>query len=96
MKIMMKKEYDIEKLKPRKNPYVKKTKTKDDFMSSLFDDLKQGLEEAVAYEKGTGKAKEKIYMILPVKEYSGKQIREVRMKAGMSQRVFCFVYGSFY
>ena len=25
-------------------------------MSSLFDDLKEGLEEAIAYEKGTGKA----------------------------------------
>ena len=40
-------------------------------MSSLFDDLKEGLEEAIAYEKGTGKAKEKTYMILPVKEYDG-------------------------
>ena len=62
-------------------------------MDSLFDDLKQGLEEAVAYEKGTGKAKEKIYMILPVKEYNGKQIREVRMKTGMSQRVFASYMG---
>ena len=25
-------------------------------MSSLFDDLKQGLEEAIAYEQGNGKA----------------------------------------
>ena len=33
-------------------------------MSSLFDDLKEGLEEAIAYEKGTGKAKTKTYMIL--------------------------------
>jgi len=24
---------------------------------TLFDDLKDGLEEAIAYEKGTGKAK---------------------------------------
>lgn len=30
-------------------------------MSSLFDDLKQGLEEAIAYEKGTGDAKVKTY-----------------------------------
>lgn len=28
-------------------------------MSSLFDDLKEGLEEAIAYEKGTGKANKK-------------------------------------
>mgnify|MGYP000115085561 CR=1 FL=1 len=28
-------------------------------MSSLFDDLKEGLGEAIAYEKGTGKAGER-------------------------------------
>lgn len=28
-------------------------------MSSLFDDLREGLEEAISYEKGTGKAKTK-------------------------------------
>ena len=39
-------------------------------MSSLFDDLKQGLEEAIAYEKGRGKARVKTYMIMPVKEYT--------------------------
>lgn len=62
-------------------------------MSSLFDDLKEGLEEAIAYEKGTGRAKEKVYMILPVKEYDCKEIREVRMKAGMTQRVFASYMG---
>ena len=62
-------------------------------MSSLFDDLKEGLEEAIAYEKGTGKAKEKTYMILPVKEYNGKEIRDVRMKAGMTQSVFASYMG---
>ena len=62
-------------------------------MSQLFKDLKQGLEEAIEYEKGTGKAKEKSYMILPVKEYDGKQIREIRMKAGMTQSVFASYMG---
>ena len=57
-------------------------------MSSLFDDLKQGLEEAIAYEKGRGKARVKTYMIMPVKEYTNKEIREIRMKAGMTQSVF--------
>lgn len=38
-------------------------------MSSLFDDLKEGLEQAISYEKGVGKAKTKTYMILPVNEY---------------------------
>ena len=62
-------------------------------MSQLFNDLKQGLEEAIAYEKGTGKAKVKTYMILPVKEYDGKQIRDIRMKAGMTQSVFASYMG---
>ena len=62
-------------------------------MNSLFDDLKQGLEEAIDYEKGIGKAKEKTYMILPVKEYSGKEIRKIRMDAGMTQSVFAAYMG---
>ena len=57
-------------------------------MSSLFDDLKQGLEQAIDYEKGKGKAKVKTYMILPVKEYTNTEIRDIRMKAGMTQSVF--------
>ena len=62
-------------------------------MSSLFDDLRDGLEEAISYEKGTGKAKTKTYMILPVNEYSNKEIREIRMKAGMTQSVFASYMG---
>ena len=62
-------------------------------MSSLFDDLREGLEEAISYEKGTGKAKTKTYMILPVREYSGKEIREIRKKAGMTQSVFASYMG---
>lgn len=62
-------------------------------MNTLFDDIKQGLEEAIEYEKGTGKAKIKTYTILPVKEYNGKQIREIRMKTGMTQSVFASYMG---
>lgn len=62
-------------------------------MSSLFEDLKQGLEEAIAYEKGQGKARVKTYMILPIKEYSGAEIRDIRMKAGMTQNVFAAYMG---
>ena len=62
-------------------------------MSTLFDDLKKGLEEAISYEKGTGKAEEKTFTILPVKEYDGKEIRDIRMKAGMTQSVFASYMG---
>lgn len=62
-------------------------------MSSLFDDLKQGLEEAIDYEKGVGEANEKTYTILPIREYSNKEIRELRMKAGMTQSVFASYMG---
>lgn len=62
-------------------------------MSSLFDDLKQGLEEAIDYEKGNGKARVKTYTIMPIKEYSNKEIREIRIKAGMTQSVFASYMG---
>ena len=35
----------------------------------------------------------KTYMILPVKEYSGKEIRDIRTKAGMTQSVFASYMG---
>ena len=57
-------------------------------MSTLFDDLKQGLQEAIAYEKGQGTARIKTYTIAPVKEYSSAEIRDIRMKAGMTQSVY--------
>lgn len=62
-------------------------------MSSLFDDLKQGLQEAIDYEKGQGKTRKKTYMILPIKEYSNTEIRDIRMKAGMTQSVFASYMG---
>ena len=62
-------------------------------MSTLFDDLKQGLQEAIAYEKGQGTARIKTYTIAPVKEYSSAEIRDIRMKAGMTQSVFASYMG---
>ncbi len=62
-------------------------------MSSLFDDLKQGLEEAIEYERGNGTANESTFTIMPVKEYTNIEIREIRMKAGMTQRVFAYYMG---
>ena len=38
-------------------------------MNSLFEDLKEGLTEAINYEKGLGTAKKTTYIIEPVKEF---------------------------
>lgn len=62
-------------------------------MDSLFKDLKDGLEQAIAYEQGNGNAKETIITITPIKEYSSKEIRSVRMNAGMTQSVFASYMG---
>jgi len=62
-------------------------------MGELFDDLKQGLEEAISYEQGNGKAKVKRYHIIPVTEYSNSKIREIRLDAGMTQTVFASYMG---
>ena len=62
-------------------------------MSTLFDDLKEGLLEAIDYEKGTGKAKTVTFMIEPVKKYSNEDIKRIRNNAGMTQAVFANYMG---
>ena len=62
-------------------------------MSSLFDDLREGLQEAIDYERGTGKAKRTVFMITPVKKYSNEQIKSIRNKSGMTQAVFANYMG---
>ena len=62
-------------------------------MSSLFDDLCEGLQEAIDYEKGIGKAKKTAFVITPVTKYSNSQIKSIRNKAGMTQTVFANYMG---
>ena len=62
-------------------------------MNSLFEDLREGLQEAIDYEKGRGKAKVTTYVITPVKKYSNKDIKSIRNKAGMTQAVFAKYLG---
>lgn len=44
-------------------------------MSRLFDDLKKGLEEAIAYEKGTGVVYAESRIVLQDKEYNEEECR---------------------
>lgn len=62
-------------------------------MSSLFEDLQEGLNQAIAYERGKGKAKVKTLMIMPVKKYTNEEIRAIRNKSGMTQTVFADYMG---
>jgi len=62
-------------------------------MSKLFEDLQEGLQEAIEFEKGIGKARVAAFVIDPVKEYSNKEIRAIRNQAGMSQSVFASYMG---
>ena len=54
-------------------------------MTSLFEDLKGGLNQAIEFEKGRGNAKVKRLIIMPVKKYSNDEIRTIRNHAGMTQ-----------
>ena len=62
-------------------------------MSALFEDLKTGLQEAIDFEKGQGKAKSRTLMIDPVKKYSNEEIKSIRNKSGMTQSVFANYLG---
>ena len=61
--------------------------------STLFDDLMQGLTEAIEYEQGRGEACVTTYKILPVQRYSGQEIRNIRLRAGMTQNVLAHYMG---
>ena len=62
-------------------------------MSALFDDLCQGLQEAIEFEKGNANAKVTRYTISPVKKLSNIEFREIRMQAGMTQKTLADYMG---
>ena len=62
-------------------------------MSTLFDDLQEGLLQAIDYAQGNGTAKSVTYRIDPVEVFNKDQIREIRMRAQMTQRVFADYLG---
>ena len=62
-------------------------------MSALFDDLCEGLQQAIDFEKGLGEARTRTFIISPVKRYKKGEIRTVRISAGMTQSVFADFMG---
>ena len=62
-------------------------------MTSLFDDLKEGLQEAIAFAKGEDPARVTRFEIEPVITYTNVEIREIRTNAKMTQAVFALYMG---
>ena len=62
-------------------------------MTTLFEDLHEGLLEAIDYAKGTGDAPIVTYKIDPVHKLDKDQIRQIRLNAQMTQSVFADYLG---
>ena len=62
-------------------------------MRTLYEDLKTGLEQAIEYEKGSGKARVRTLRFEPVKKLDNSEIREIRLNAGMTQAAFAQFMG---
>lgn len=61
-------------------------------MSKFFKDLKEGLEEAIDYQKGKKTLRSKTIDIPePAKEYKAAEIKRIRAKGNYSQGVFAKV-----
>lgn len=60
---------------------------------SVFDKIKAGLEEAIAYEQGTLEAKTQKITVQPVSHYAPAEIKDIRIKTGMTQAVFAEFMG---
>ena len=63
-----------------------------DNQNTFYNSLIQGLTEAVETPSLCRKRKRTIH-IVPVKQYSGKEVRDIRMNAGMSQQSFADYLG---
>ena len=60
---------------------------------SAFDKIKLGLEEAIAFEKGTFPAKTTKLTIVPVEKYQADEIKKIRNSTGLTQRSFAEYMG---
>lgn len=59
----------------------------------LFDDIKSGLEQAIEFEKGNLKARTKTMSILPITQFKAVEIKEIRVRSGLTQSAFAAFMG---
>lgn len=60
---------------------------------SAFEKIKSGLKEAIAFEKGQGKAKTTAISITPTDNFAPSEIKAIRVDAGMTQVLFAKYMG---
>jgi putative transcriptional regulator len=59
----------------------------------VFDKIKTGLEEAIAYEQGTLQTRTTKLSVSPVDRYQASEIKEIRKSTGFTQAVFAQYMG---
>lgn len=63
-------------------------------MSEMFEKIKEGLEEAIQYEKGNHRlARTRKLRIEPLPMFSADEVRNIRNNLNMSQSIFATVLG---
>lgn len=60
---------------------------------SVFESIVKGLNEAVEYENGKGKARTAKCTVNPAPEFTSQEIRDIRLLFGMTQVTFAEVMG---
>lgn len=59
----------------------------------ICDDIKTGLNQAIDFEKGKGKARVTVMTIHPVDQFSPDEIKQIRTDTGMTQVLFAQYMG---
>ncbi len=61
---------------------------------NLFESIKNGLEEAIEYEKGNpSNVRVRRVKIEPIRQYTAQEIKDIRSKANLSQSAFANFMG---
>ena len=60
---------------------------------SLFEEIKEGLNQAIEYEKGNLKAKKTTRTIKPLEKFTSGEIKEIRVSTGLTQVLFAQYMG---
>lgn len=60
---------------------------------SVYLDLKDGLKEAIEYEKGAMKARTVVLQIAPLQAFTSDEIKAIRNDTGLTQKLFAQYMG---